>query len=402
MKNKTILLTIVAFKLASYLTSAQNILRDPWLSDDNEDFDLYDIITMAEASLGTDPYEMTDEEREEVVHLHNVYRGNFTGPIASGSDVQYMEYNMTLEHSAKLYASICQWKHGRHPNDSIGEKAGQNLYKGPSRNLGRALYLYYMEYPLYSYENHDCINHKMCDHFIVMMWGLTNQIGCARVKCHQLKGNILSACHYWPRGNMRGSAEMKVYQIGRPCSRNPRGDGNLCHKNLCVNKTLSKKYNLDTTCESFCQNCAVNNIKKCTCECKVGWDWNDCAEPCADLSIPLTKGSEPRCRVYYRWDICPDFWYNMWCRKHCLECKVIDPKKPPPEDQMCCGGKMCDRFYVLNYKCECELLCPSKACIFNITEIKQAGSYGSKQSCERLLIIITLFVCHIFKISVLY
>ncbi|XP_035215125.1 cysteine-rich venom protein TRI1-like [Stegodyphus dumicola] len=352
-----------------YFSNIQSYpIFDPVLEDENSDFELSDIIALSEAAVDYDIDIYTKEQKQYIVHLHNLYRSNQTEPIPKGSDLTYMEYNNTLEWTAYLYLKKCQFKHGFSEKDNMTTKQGQNLYWGWSTDINRYMWMYYEEYKWYFFNNLTCMQpypQYMCGHFTQLFWAESLHVGCARRSyCFPTsRKKIIANCHYIPKGNYQGPA-FEPYRYGWPCTRCRFSDGNLCHKNLCVDKRICKEYKLDCSCQTACKNCVKPNPKTCKCEpCKYGWDYEDCSFPCIDA---IDASSFPRLcykNSEYKYNkSCDKLPGLKWCRKFCGRCFALDLTK---KDKLCCGGKICEKYYVLDERtCECVLDCPSPLCLF--------------------------------------
>ncbi|GBM80167.1 hypothetical protein AVEN_164844-1 [Araneus ventricosus] len=354
----------------------KSILIDPLEEDDHEDFELYDIIVQSE---NIDYYDIdiyTDEQRQTFVDMHNLYRANFTYPIPEGSNMKMIEYNKTLEWAASEYIKLCKYEHGFADSDNMTYGTGQNLYKGSSPLISRHLWMFYYELPDWNFENQTCREdpggkHVECGHFTQMMWAHTQHIGCARRShCWPRETYIYVNCHYHPGGNWKRSYYIDMFRYGKPCTGSEMADGNLCHKNLTVDKRMCQDYNLDCECVLNCKNCATPNYEKCRCDCKEGWDSTDCGQPCEDTYHWVYPKFPKVCEESLKH---PDWYPNLGCnhtlflllkcRKTCGFCTPLN--QSATADRHCCGGKRCDWYSVLNTKtCECEKDCPTFGCLY--------------------------------------
>ncbi|GIX75909.1 shKT domain-containing protein [Caerostris darwini] len=268
---------------------------------------------------------------------------------------------------------------------------GQNLYTGSSNYIDRYLYLFYMEYLNWDYATQSCLRTPpgkkkiQCGHFTQVMWGYSQHVGCARRSyCFPRRSKVLVNCHYHPGGNWQRSG-IEMYRLGRPCTRSEMVDGNLCYKNLTVEKRMCTEYNLDCECVLNCRNCATANVKDCRCDCKEGWDLNDCSYPCRNDLVSdypdwptICEDVLARPKRYKKTGGC-DGDLNIWykCRESCGKCLPANQSSIP--DLHCCGGKICDSYSVLDTKtCECVEHCPTYNCLYdrleaNILRTKFAG-----------------------------
>ncbi|GIY02737.1 shKT domain-containing protein [Caerostris darwini] len=396
--------------------STHDILQDSVEEDDHEDFELYDIIVQSEnvEDYSVDIY--TDEQRQRFVDLHNIYRSNFTEPIVEAANMKMMEYNKTLEWSASEYVKLCTFKHGFAETDNMTWNTGQNVYMGSNQNIDWYIYLFYKEHKDWNYDTQKCKKSLpdekkqiSCRHFTQLMWGYTQHVGCARRSyCFPRRSRVIVSCHYQPGGNWQRSS-IEMYRLGRPCTRSEMADGNLCYKNLTVDKRMCRDYNLDCECVLNCRNCATANVKNCRCDCKEGWDMKDCSLPCADSFILEHPKWPTVCRdildhpdIYGKAGGCDGdltLWYN--CRKTCGKCLPVNQTSTP--ELHCCGGKTCERYSVLDPKtCECVKHCPTYGCLYdqmeaNILRTKFAGLQISSgctnlKSAQYFIILVAIII----------
>ncbi|KAL5103460.1 Peptidase inhibitor 16 [Taenia crassiceps] len=151
---------------------------------------------------------LTEEERLELVALHNTKRGLVDPPAA---DMLELVYHQGLEQLAYHWAELF-------------------------RNVTAMATKWWNEGYSFNYEVNSC-QEAMCGHYLQMVWGSTMQIGCAVKLCDkvhegpQTKSYVL-VCSYTPGGRVGG---MLPYIKGEFCSACP--NGTRCYKRLCSART---------------------------------------------------------------------------------------------------------------------------------------------------------------------
>ncbi|GBN87897.1 Peptidase inhibitor 16 [Araneus ventricosus] len=186
----------------------------------------------------------TEETRKLMLDLHNVYRGNVTPPAA---DMNFLEWDDSLEHLAQLWADNCVFAHGRPPGTNYNFEGkvypyGQNLYIGTDPSGYKSLWMWYEEYMHYELRNQTCKPDEQCGHYVQMAWAESKRLGCGIKLCGM---RYLIVCHYYP-GAIKGA---QMFQVGRPCSLCNEEDGALCKDKLCVSHELCKRR--PKTCGKF-------------------------------------------------------------------------------------------------------------------------------------------------------
>lgn len=350
-------------------------------ADDHGEFDLADIMYLSQSSINENVDAYSSMEKMVLVDIHNIYRSNLTKPFPKGSDLQYVVWNATLAWAAEEWLKECKFERGFGKQDNMTSLQGQNLYKGPSKHPSRALYLWYEEYKNFAFENFTCSSKSQCDHMTQMLWSDSSNIGCARKSnCFPLQpSDILMNCHYFPAGN-KWKIGTQMYKYGWPCTRCELPDGNLCFNNLCVDKKSCNAYKLDCECKVNCRHCVKPNYKKCRCEpCKPGWDWQDCSFPCIDL-YDLHENKPGFCRWKVQTATKQLCWFseisNILCRRACGNCTPVNWNFTK---DLCCGGKVCQPYHVLDDECNCIKDCPSNICLYPSPDTKHPINLPPRQ-----------------------
>ncbi|KAF6115509.1 peptidase inhibitor 16 [Phyllostomus discolor] len=170
---------------------------------------------------------LDDEERLEMVKLHNLYRAQVS---PSAANMLQMRWDGELAAFAKAYAQQCVWGH----NKERGRR-GENLFAitDEGMDVPRAVEEWYLEQEHYNFSAAHCDPGQMCGHYTQVVWAKTEKIGCGSHFCEKLQGveetNIhLLVCNYEPPGNVKGQ---RPYQEGTPCSQCP--SDYRCENSLC-------------------------------------------------------------------------------------------------------------------------------------------------------------------------
>ncbi|XP_012602304.2 peptidase inhibitor 16 isoform X1 [Microcebus murinus] len=170
---------------------------------------------------------LKDDEKREMVELHNLYRSQVSPPA---SDMLQMRWDEELAAFAKAYAQQCIWGH----NKERGRR-GENLFAITDEGMDVPLAMeeWHQEREHYNLSAAACSPGHMCGHYTQVVWAKTERIGCGSHFCEKLQGveeaNIqLLVCNYEPPGNVKGK---RPYQEGTPCSQCPpdyRCENALC------------------------------------------------------------------------------------------------------------------------------------------------------------------------------
>ncbi|KAJ8370183.1 hypothetical protein SKAU_G00102110 [Synaphobranchus kaupii] len=178
-------------------------------------------------------YELTTEDQDEIVEMHNYYRSQV---LPRATSMRRMSWDDTLARVAAGYATKCVWEH----NPDL-EDTGENLYAttGPF-NASKAITGWYMEHVDYTYHNNTCEEDKLCGHYTQVVWAETFLVGCSTHLCEKVEGLSFSdvtvlVCNYSPPGNL---IDEWPYEEGEPCSNCPK-DLWHCDRNICVAESPS-------------------------------------------------------------------------------------------------------------------------------------------------------------------
>ncbi|GFT63610.1 peptidase inhibitor 16 [Nephila pilipes] len=257
-------------------------------------------------------------------------------------NIQNEEWDKKLEYLAQLWADGCIWEHGKPKNTSYKPGLyGQNLYRGSDPTGFRAVYLWYIEYHDYNMRTKYCIPDRKCGHYVQLAWATSNKVGCAIRECGG-RYRYYIVCHYFHPVR----PQLKMYEVGTPCSQCRLEDKALCLHNLCS----------EATCNLTCLNCGKLDETSCKCNCADGWDSPDCSKICED--------AHEKCGVnpgFPNKDTCSmnkNAVRNRYCRKMCRSCNPSDPKKT--YSHVCCGGLLCEKGHVLNTDSLSSIICALK------------------------------------------
>ncbi|KAJ8016542.1 hypothetical protein DPEC_G00008330 [Dallia pectoralis] len=174
--------------------------------------------------------QLSQEDAETIVELHNTYRGQV---VPSAAYMTKMKWDENLKITAESYSVKCVWDHNP---DLEGLEMGENLYVSTvSFDPIKATEKWFLEHLNFNFNNNSCQENQMCGHYTQMVWASSLSVGCALHRCDTMEGlsfqkvNFL-VCNYFPAGNF---VDEKPYEEGEWCSRCPE---NLprCDENLCV------------------------------------------------------------------------------------------------------------------------------------------------------------------------
>lgn len=142
------------------------------------------------------------------INAHNSYRAN-TNPRAT--NMLPINWSSNLASGASNWASKCNFTHSQTPG------VGENLYatsrRTPSANSydpSEAVNSWGAEQKNYNYGNNTCAKGEVCGHYTQVVWGNTDQVGCAYQDCPKIdgiswpNGGTITVCQYNPPGNWVG------------------------------------------------------------------------------------------------------------------------------------------------------------------------------------------------------
>lgn len=185
----------------------------------------YVIVTLCPASC-----QLSEEDTETLVELHNSYRGQVE---PNSTYMRKVKWDEKLKIIAEGYAVKCIWEH----NPDLEElNMGENLFVSNGLfDPNIAMEKWFLEHLDYDYNNNSCQDDKMCGHYTQMVWADSHSVGCAAHRCDTMEGLSFEkvtflVCNYYPAGNFN---DEKPYEEGEWCSKCP--DNLLrCDQNLCV------------------------------------------------------------------------------------------------------------------------------------------------------------------------
>ncbi|KAM6977714.1 peptidase inhibitor 16-like [Aplochiton taeniatus] len=178
--------------------------------------------------------QLTEEQQESIVKLHNYYRRR-TEP--SAANMRSMQWDPHLKLQAEGYAVKCLWRHNPDLEDM---DMGENLFAMTGHlEPSKALEEWFMEHQNFDYDNNHCTGDMMCGHYTQMVWAESYSVGCAVHHCDTIVGLDFEnadflVCNYFPAGN---DEEERPYENGEWCSNCPT-NVQRCDKNLCGNSLL--------------------------------------------------------------------------------------------------------------------------------------------------------------------
>ncbi|KAL0483397.1 pathogenesis-related protein [Acrasis kona] len=83
---------------------------------------------------------------------------------------------------------------------------GENIYASTADKAkpSDAVTYWINESKDYNYKTNTCAAGKVCGHYTQVVWRSSTKIGCARVKCSNIKYGATILCNYEPGGNYNG------------------------------------------------------------------------------------------------------------------------------------------------------------------------------------------------------
>ncbi|XP_060792804.1 peptidase inhibitor 16-like isoform X2 [Neoarius graeffei] len=179
--------------------------------------------------------QLTVEQQEEILDLHNQYRG-MVSPEAA--DMLHMTWNESLALVAQSYAVQCSWEH-----NPDATQLGENLFITTSQlSINKAMANWFDERANYDYDSDSCLL-NMCGHYTQIVWAKSKTVGCGARVCETVQnldfeGATILVCNYYPQGNIEG---VQPYEKGQPCSNCPQ------EMSECIEKTCGKTQDYSRT-----------------------------------------------------------------------------------------------------------------------------------------------------------
>ncbi|KAL0484445.1 pathogenesis-related protein [Acrasis kona] len=140
-------------------------------------------------------------EIDDIVYAHNQIR-------SSVGINETVSWSNELALFASAYASNCQGSNlvSHNPNRVIdGIYLGENIFGTTDINTISAMQAvdyWASEKAYYNYASNRCALGKICGHYTQMVWKSSTLIGCARIKCSNLRYGNTILCNYAPGGNV--------------------------------------------------------------------------------------------------------------------------------------------------------------------------------------------------------
>ncbi|XP_044009949.1 venom allergen 5-like [Aphidius gifuensis] len=180
--------------------------------------------TAASACGQVESIELSEEEKQEIIQVHNDFRakvasgkesrGNGAGKQPAG-DIPPLTWDDSIAEVAQRWASQCNFDHDKCRNTET-EQAGQNIASksdsnGYDSSMTDLITMWYDE--VKKFNPQDVYSYKFdvnTGHYSQLVWGKTTHIGCGVAK--YIKGGWYSTylvCNYGPSGNWIGEP---VYQ----------------------------------------------------------------------------------------------------------------------------------------------------------------------------------------------
>ncbi|KAL9657584.1 hypothetical protein ABK040_001011 [Willaertia magna] len=169
-------------------------------------FKLLTTVFLLVTVLSTFSFQLTTFERSILVSHNKYRRSKLIRPRPRGALPQ-LKWSKKLANTARKWAKRCNFSHNPNRGNS-GENIDASF--GMKGNVGsQAVLSWFKEYKDYNYRSNKCKSGKMCGHYTQLVWRKTRFVGCAIVKCRNLKkANFKNAtfvvCNYSPPGNFVG------------------------------------------------------------------------------------------------------------------------------------------------------------------------------------------------------
>ena len=167
--------------------------------------------------------QLTNEEKDEILDLHNNYR-RWVQPEAANMEI--MQWSSCLEQVALNYLSTCpgfDHNSGRTADAQALEceassYVGENLYWSSNyiSDVSKPVKAWYEEYTSYDISSKSCSG--VCGHFTQIVWATSYLVGCSKydatTNCGSGDSGTYFICNYAPGGNINGVAP---YTTGTQC-----------------------------------------------------------------------------------------------------------------------------------------------------------------------------------------
>jgi pathogenesis-related protein 1 len=160
----------------------------------------------ARAAGAPERAQVTSSQSEEMLRLHNEWRGKVRVPPLQWADDLA---GRAQAQAQRLAAGGCRFDRGRLPQD-----VGENLFRAelvrfPASddpmepvNPTQVVNAWAAEAEHYSYPSNRCARGRQCAHYTQLVWADTREVGCGRAVCSST-GEIW-VCDYRPAGNIPG------------------------------------------------------------------------------------------------------------------------------------------------------------------------------------------------------
>lgn len=146
------------------------------------------------------------DSSQDYLNAHNRARSN-VGVSALRWDANLANYAQNYLNGFK---GSCDMVHS-------GGPYGENLAWGyPDLTGTAAVKMWVDEWPNYDYNSNSCVGGQ-CLHYTQVVWRNTARVGCAKVKCNNGGGTLIS-CNYDPRGNYIGQRPYDISPFAVPLS----------------------------------------------------------------------------------------------------------------------------------------------------------------------------------------
>ena len=165
---------------------------------------IFVIVIIIVAVAMNQPQNVSQQERNEWLHLHNKYRSAHGSNPLIWSDVLENE----AKHYAKHLSANCKLEHS---NTTNGENLAMQRSSSPLKlmdHVNWASSVWYDEVQNYDFSNPGYHQNGVVGHFTQMIWKDSKEIGCSVQECDN---GFVSVCQYRPAGNVMGKFAEKRY-----------------------------------------------------------------------------------------------------------------------------------------------------------------------------------------------